>query len=72
MREETECARGEYLLAPINGMPARWDERPITSLYVMPVPDDLNPGRYVLQASPSIGGASVAPIVTAPVEITAQ
>lgn len=57
-------ARHEQLLAPINGMPARWGDFPLTALYRIPMSPDLPPGQYTITAQPGLNGEMLAPQVT--------
>lgn len=59
-----ERARHTQLLAPINGMPARWGNFPLTTLYRLPLSPDLQPGLYTVTARPELNGELVSPQVT--------
>jgi hypothetical protein len=59
-----ERARHEELLAPVNGMPARWGEFPLTALYRIPLSPALQSGQYTVTAQPNLNGEPVSPQVT--------
>ncbi|MCS7061981.1 MAG: hypothetical protein RMN25_12570 [Anaerolineae bacterium] len=61
--EGNERARHSGLLAPVNGMPARWGNFPLTTLYRLPLPADLSAGRYTFTAQPALNGELLSPRV---------
>ena len=71
LRDEAgaEYAQHAQLLAPINGMPARWGDQPLTAIYRVPLPADLEPGQYVVVAQPALGGEQLSPRVETPVDV---
>ncbi len=66
LRDDTGTvhARHEQLLAPINGMPARWGDFPLTALYRIPLSPDLQPGQYTVTAQPGLNNEPLSPQVT--------
>jgi hypothetical protein len=67
-----EVSRHEGLLAPVNGLPARWGMDPITALYWLSLPDSLPAGEYRLLVEPSLGGQPISPRVSVSVGLPVE
>ena len=67
-----QVTQSDQTLAPARGLPYIPFEKPITSVYFIPIPVQMAPGEYTLRAVPYLPGEEISPQVTTPVRVLAR